>query len=476
MNQPNRDTFTNKLGAIMAVMASAVGLGSIWRFPYLLGEYGGGAFLIIYIAFMLMIGAPVMLSEFIVGRRGQSNVFRSFKNLSPKSYWYLVGIMGILAALTMLSFYSTVAGWAFQYIIISVQNIITQPENINHTKVFTDFTSGIVLPLTWMFTFVALTAGVVVFGVQKGIEKYSKILMPIMFIVLITLVIRGLTLPGSLEGVKFLFYPDFSKIDTHSILAALGQAAFSLSVGSGVMITYGSYIKKTENIVSMAFSVTLIDIVSATICAIAIFPALFAFNMSPEQGPGLMYVVYPAVFHEMTGGQILAPLFFFMLIVTALTSAVPLLEVATATLIEEFKMKRRTATILSAIFPAFLGIFTTLAFGPFRNIKIKGLNLFDSSDFLVSNILLPLGILGVVIFLGWFYNREHIKDEITNQGTLSAKIFPYFLFLIKYFIPIAVLIVFIKGLGVEGFGLLEWLLDRHHEQPHITYPLNFKSF
>ena len=458
MNIPKRDTFSNKFGVIMAVIASAVGLGSIWRFPYLLGSNGGGAFLVLYIAFMILIGAPVMLSEFIIGRRGQSNVFRSFKNLSPKSHWYFVGFLGIAGALIMLSFYSTVAGWAFQYLIFAAKNLFTPDIAVNHVKVFTDFTSSITLPLVWMFTFIGLSAGVVMFGVQKGIEKYSKILMPIMFLILILLAIKGLTLPGSWNGVKFLFYPDFSAITTHSILAALGQAAFSLSVGSGVMITYGSYIKKDENLPSMALTVTVIDIVMATICAIAVFPALFALNMKAEQGPGLVYVIYPAIFEQMYGGQIFAVSFFFMLIVAALTSAVPLIEVATATLIEEFKMKRYLATIISAVVPATLGVFTTLAFGPLKHIKFKGLNIFDSSDFLVSNVILPLGILGTVIFLGWFYNRDCIKEEITNSGKLSAKIFPYFLFLIRFVIPIAVLFIFIKGMGVEGFGLLERLL------------------
>ena len=450
----NRDTFSSKFGVIMAVIASAVGLGSIWRFPYLLGANGGGAFLIIYIAFMLLIGTPVMLSEFIIGRRGQGNVFRSFKNLSPSSHWYLVGILGALTAIILLSFYSTVSGWAFQYIVISIKNIITQPINVDHQAVFDNFTQSATLPLVWMFTFIALSAGIVMFGVQKGIEKYAKVLMPIMFLFLIIMVIRGLTLPGSWAGMKFLFYPDFSVINGQSILAALGQAAFSLSVGSGAMLTFGSYIKKDENLNSMAFSVTMIDIVMAIICAIAIFPAVFAFNMNPEQGPGLVYVVYPAIFEQMFGGQIFAVGFFFMLIIAALTSAIPLIEVTTVTLIEELKLKRRTATLICAAVPAFLGIFTTLAFGPLKHITIKGLNLFSASDYLVSSILLPLGILGVVVFLGWFYNRREIKDEITNSGKLSAKFFPYFLILIRYVIPIVVLFILAKGMGMKDF--IEW--------------------
>ena len=458
MNNETRDTFSGKFGVFMSVIAAAVGLGSIWRFPYLLGVNGGGAFLVIYIAFMLIIGLPVMISEFVIGRRGQGNVFRSYKALSPRSYWYLAGFMGILTCLIVLAFYSTISGWAFQYMMRSAMNIFSTPVEVDHRQYFETFTSGAVLPLVWMFTFMILTVIIVMFGVQKGIEKYSKILMPVLFFSLIALAIKGLSLPGSLEGLKFLFYPDFSKINTSTILSALGQAAFSMGIGGGMMITFGSYIKKDENLPRMAFSVTLVDIIIAVIAAIAIFPAVFAFGMHPEEGPGLVYIVYPAIFEQMHGGNIFALSFFFMLIIAAITSAVPTLEVLVAFLREEFKMKRSTATLLSAVFPAFLGIFTTLSFGRLNSVKIFGLTIFECSNFFTSNILLPFGLFSVVIFLGWFYNKDHVKDEINNQGKLSSRLFPVFLFLLRYIAPACVLFVFLKGVGVEGFGLLESLL------------------
>ena len=455
MKTEKRDTFSSKLGLLMAVIASAVGLGCIWRFPYLLGENGGGAFLLLYLIFMLLIGMPVMIAEFVIGRKGQRNTFRSFKELSPKSHWYIIGLGGIFASALILSFYSTVSGWALHYMMVAAKNIFTRPVGIDHELVFATFTSGIGLPLFWMVAFISLSAAVVILGVQKGIEKYSKILMPILFFSLIILVIKGLTLSGSYEGVKFLFYPDFSKINTASILAALGQAAFSLGVGVGVLVTFGSYIKKEENLSLIAISVTLINLVISIIAAMAIIPAMMALNIPANEGPGLVYIVYPAIFEQMRGGYVFAFSFFLMIIIAALTSAIPLLEVMVSFFGEELKIKRSKATLIAATIPAFLGIFTTLSFGVLKNFKIFGFTVFEGADYLVSNILLPLGMFFIVIFLGWFYNKDKVKEEITNQGKLSARFFPLFLFLIKYIVPIGVIFIFLKGLGMEGLGILE---------------------
>ena len=458
MAEIKRDTFSSRLGVFISVIASAVGLGCIWRFPYLLGENGGGAFLLLYAVFMLLIGMPVMISEFIIGRRGQRNAFRSFKELSPKSHWYLVGIGSILTSTLILSFYCTVSGWALHYLIMSLRNIVTRPVGIDHAHVFASFTSGAILPLFWMFTFIAITATVVFLGVQKGIEKYCKILMPTLFIALMILMIKGLTLPGALEGVKFLFYPDFSKINTASILAALGQAAFSLSIACGVMITFGSYIKKDEKLPQMAFSVTFVNVIIAIIAAMAIIPSMFALNIPANEGPGLVFVVYPMIFSQMTGGYLFSIAFFFMILIAALSTSITYLEVIVAVLIEELKLSRKKATFLSASIPAFLGIFTTLSFGALKNFKIFGYTVFDGFNLFSSNILLPIIMFFTVIYLGWFYNKSKVKDEITNQGKLSAKLFPMFVFLLRYIVPIAVLFIFLKGLGMEGFGLLERVL------------------
>ncbi len=448
MNQSTRDGFGSKFGVFAAVVGSAVGLGNIWRFPYMAGENGGGAFLIVYFAFVIIIGIPVVLSEFIIGRRGQSNSYGSFKRLAPKTHWYLVGLMGIFSAFIILAFYSTIAGWTLEYIFLSIKDIFSSPSVTDPAKVFNDFHTGSIWPVVWQLIFILLTACIIVYGVQKGIERYSKILMPLLFLILVILSVKAISLPGSAEGLKFLFYPDFSKINSNVILSALGQAAFSLSIGMGALITYGSYINKNNNLSKTAFTVSIADMLMAILAGVAIFPAVFSFGLNPEQGPGLVYIVLPGIFQQMAGGEFFALLFFILLAIAALTSAISLLEVVVAYFSEEFKMKRITATVIAASLSAILGIFTTLSFGPLKDITIFKKSIFDSCDFLATNILLPLGAFFIVVFLGWFYNKKHIKDEITNHGTLKVRLFPVFMFIIRFIAPLAILLVFLQGLGI----------------------------
>ena len=445
--QQKRDGFGSKFGVFAAVVGSAVGLGNIWRFPYVAGENGGGAFLIVYFAFVLIIGIPVVISEFIIGRRGQSNTFGSFKKLAPGKPWYLVGLMGIFAAFIILAFYSTIAGWTLEYIFLSVKNIFS-PITETPAEVFNNFHTGVFLPILWHIVFMILTAAIIFGGVEKGIEKYSKILMPALFLILVILSVKAISLPNSGEGLKFLFKPDFSKINSTVLLSALGQAAFSLSIGMGCLITYGSYIKKDNNLTKMAFSVSFADMGMAILAGVAIFPAVFSFGVSPAQGPGLVYIVLPEVFQQMTGGAFFGLLFFILLAIAALTSSISLLEVIVAYFTEEFKMKRATATIVAASVSVFLGIFTTLSFGPLKNITLFNKSIFDNFDFFASNILLPLGAFFIVVFLGWFFNTKQTKDELSNQGTLKVRLFPVFLFIIRFIAPLAILLVFLQGLGI----------------------------
>ncbi len=446
MNQ-QRDSFGSKFGVFAAVVGSAVGLGNIWRFPYMAGENGGGAFLIVYFAFVLIIGIPVVISEFIIGRRGQSNSYGSFRKLAPGKPWYLVGLMGIFAAFIILAFYSTVAGWTLEYIFLSVKNIFSSPAG-TPAEVFENFHTGSFLPVLWQLIFMILTAIIIFGGVQKGIEKYSKILMPMLFLLLVILSVKAISLPNSSEGLKFLFKPDFSKVDSNVILSALGQAAFSLSIGMGCLITYGSYIKKDNNLTKMAFSVSIADMCIAILAGVAIFPAIFSFGLSPAQGPGLVYIVLPEIFEQMTGGTFFSLLFFVLLAIAALTSSISLLEVVVAYFTEEFKMKRSTATIVATSLSAVLGVFTTLSFGPLKNAAIFKKSIFDSCDFLATNILLPLGAFFIVVFLGWFYDKKQTKDELSNHGTLKVRLFPLFMFIIRFIAPLAILLVFLQGLGI----------------------------
>lgn len=449
MNHGTRDNFASKFGVFAAAVGSAVGLGNIWRFPYVAGENGGGAFLIIYFAFVIIIGIPVVTSEFIIGRRGQSNSYRAFKNLSPGKPWYLVGLMGIIAAFIILAFYSTIAGWTLEYVFLSIKNLFSSNSNGSPELVFNDFHTSIAAPIVSQLIFMIITVLIILGGVKKGIEKSSKILMPLLFIILIVLSIRSICLPGASKGLEFLFNPDFSKINSDVILSALGQAAFSLSIGMGALITYGSYIKKDVNLPKTAFFVSISDMLIAILAGIAIFPAVFSFGVSPGEGPGLVFIVLPGIFQQMPGGEFFSLLFFILLLIAALTSAISLLEVTVAYFSEEFKMKRRTATIIAALMSTTLGIFTTLSFSSLSDVKIFGKSIFDSCDFLATNILLPLGAFFIVVFLGWFLGKKQVKDEISNQGKLKLKIFfPLFMFIIRFVAPLAIFLVFLKELNI----------------------------
>lgn len=448
MSSGNRDGFSSKFGVIAAATGSAIGLGNIWRFPYVAGENGGGAFLLIYLGFVLLIGIPVMLSEFSIGRKAQRNAAGSFKVLAPGKPWYIVGLMGIVAAFVILAFYSTVAGWTFEYVYQSAINIFKGKPDISYEETFNSFHTGTVRPLIWQLIFMILTALIILGGIKKGIEKYSKILMPLLLLLLVTLCVRSVCLQGATEGLKFLFAPDFSKINADVILNALGQAAFSLSIGMGALITYGSYIRKNNNLTKTAFQVSLADVAIALLAGIAIFPAVFAFGIAPESGAGLVFIVLPAVFDQMAGGQIFEFMFFALLGIAALTSSISILEVVVAYFSEEFKIKRKQATLLATSSIAIIGVFATLSFSTISDFKIFGLTVFDSLEFFAANLLLPLGALLIVIFLGYFYSLKKTKAEISNNGKLSMPIFPIYVFVIRFLAPIAITIVFLRGIGL----------------------------
>lgn len=444
-----RDSFGSKIGIIAAAAGSAVGLGNIWRFPYVVGENGGGAFLMIYIGFVLLIGVPVMLSEFTIGRKAQLNAFGAFKKLVPKSFWYLIGVMGIVAAFTILSFYSTVAGWTLQYLIESIQTGFKGSTAESLESDFSSFTQGGWLPIIWQLAFMFLTGFVVYSGVKNGIEKYTKLLMPLLLIIIIVLGINSILLPGGGKGISFLFSPDFSKITGEVVLEALGQAFFSLSIGMGVLITYGSYIQKDDHLTSTAITVSLTDTAIAILAGVAIFPAVFAFNVNPDAGPSLVFVTLPLIFEQMAGGYFFAILFFVLLAIAALTSTISVLEVVVAYLVEEKNISRLMATIISASSITLLGIGCTLSQGPMANeFTVFGLSLFDLMDYISANILLPFGGLLIVIFTGWVLGRKKIYDEISNEGTLKMPLFNFFFFIIKFIAPIAILLVFLNNLGI----------------------------
>ncbi len=449
-DEQQRDYFATKFGIIAAAAGSAIGLGNIWKFPYITGVHGGGAFLVVYLLCIIVIGLPVMLSEFIVGRRANRAPIGAFKQLAPGTPWFLAGWMGVAAAFSILSFYSVVAGWTLDYIVKAAMNAFAgkRPEEIG--ELFGGLIGSPIMPLVWHGVFIMLCALIIMGGVKKGIEKYSKILMPLLFGIIIILDIRALTLPGASKGLAFLFTPDFSKLSAESILVALGHAFFSLSLGGGTMITYGSYISKREDIGSTVIQVSLTDTVIALLAGIAIFPAVFAFGIEPSVGPGLVFITLPNVFQQMPGGYLFAILFFVLLAVAALTSGISILEVVVTYLTEELRMTRLLATILGAAAVAMVGVFASLSMGDMLGhiSIIGGRNIFDSLDFLSANILMPLGGMCICIFVGWYLRRDNAYDEISNGGQLRVKYLPVFLFLAKFLAPVAVAIVFLNGLGI----------------------------
>lgn len=443
-----RDSFGSKFGVVAASAGSAIGLGNIWRFPYIAGENGGGAFLLLYLGFIISIGLPVMLSEFSIGRKAQRNAFGSFRKLAPGSSWSLVGIMGIVAAFVILAFYSTIAGWTLEYIINAVNNSFAG----NDPKViFEEFKSDTFRPLLWQFIFMILTAWIVFSGVKHGIEKYTKILMPFLVLLIIIICIRSLTLEGAIEGVEFLFKPDFSKITWAVVLKALGQAAFSLSIGMGALITYGSYINKKENLTKTAIQVSAADTLIAILAGVMIFPAVFALGFQPDGGPGLVFVVLPGLFLEMPGGYIFSIIFFLLIAVAALTSTVSVLEVVVAYFSEELNITRKKATLIATASISVLGIFSTLSFSNLSEFKIFDKTLFDLMEYFAANVLLPLGALLIVVFLSWHQGYGKTKAEITNQGKFKGRMFNAFFYIIKYIAPIAIALVFLYGIGVLKF-------------------------
>lgn len=445
MNE-KRDGFGSKLGIIAATAGSAVGLGNIYRFPCVAGENGGGAFLLIYVLIVLCLGIPIMMTELYIGRRGGKNVVGSIKNLTSGKGWRIIGYMGILAAVIVLAFYSTVAGWTLEYIYKAATNFFAGKDINTIEQSFVDFQNNPFRPYLWQFVFMALTAFIVLKGIKDGVEKYTKILMPMLFVILIILCVKSLTLDGAAEGLKFLFKPDFSKINGTVFLSALGQAFFSLSVGLGAIVTYGSYVSKKDNLATTSLSVVVADTLVAILAGIIIFPAVFSFGIKPEAGAGLAFNTLPMIFDKMPGGYFFCIIFFVLLAIAALTSTISLLEVIVTFLSEEYGIKRTNATWIGTVVSVFLGLFCTLSLRQDSFFVFDGMTFFDMMDKFSANILLPLGALIMVIFVAWKLGKDDFYNEITNNNTLQMSIKKFIFFIIKYVAPIVISAVFINQL------------------------------
>ena len=441
-----RDGFNSKLGVVAAAAGSAIGLGNIYRFPCELGENGGAAFLLVYLGIVLVLGVPVMLSELVIGRRSQRNAVGAFKKLAPKTAWPIVGYIGVLCGLLIFAFYSTVAGWTLEYIVKALTNSFKGKDLAAIEQDFSNFQNEGWRNVMWQCVFIFITGFVVYKGIQNGIEKYSKVLMPLLLFILIVLGVRSMLLPGAEKGLAFLFKPDFSKITGGVLISALGQVFFSLSVGMGTLITYGSYIKKSDNMTSTAFMVTLSDTCVAVLAGIVIFPAAFSFGIHPEAGMGLVFNTLPMIFNQMTGGYVFCLIFFVLLAIAALTSTISLLEVPVAFLSEEFHLKRHTATVLACALTMLLGLFASLSLQQDSPLVVGGMKVFDGLDLITSKVLLPLGGLLIVIFVGWKLGKTKFFEEITNEGTIKAGLKKLIFFIIRYVAPLAIAVIFISGL------------------------------
>lgn len=445
----SRDSFGSRFGALVAMAGSAVGLGNLWRFPYLVGENGGAAFIIVYVILSFMICLPIFISEFVVGRRSQKNAYAAFRDLSGGSAWRWVGLFTVIVPLVVLSYYCVIGGWSIDYFLKALTFSFTGSESQSAMNtMFNDLVTSVWTPLICHTGFLLATVLIVMVGIKDGIEKFSKIMMPVLFFIVISIAIYSVTLPGAKAGLDYLFNPDFSKIDAKACAAALGQAFFSLSLGFGTIMTYASYVDKKENALFQSTATAASDLTFALIAGIAIMPAVFAFGINPQSGPGLVFETLPYVFGQMPAGGFVAILFFLALLVAALTSSISMLEVAVAFLVEEKGMSRIAACMLLFVVCLVIGALCSLSFGPLSDFKIAGRTIFDFFDHLSSNILMTLGSLLTVLFVGWRLKKTDVYDEFTNGGTLSrnAKLFGVLWFLIRYVCPLAIIAIFISGL------------------------------
>jgi neurotransmitter:Na+ symporter, NSS family len=451
--EQNREKWGSKVGFVLAAAGSAIGLGNIWKFPYIAGANGGASFVLVYLICIAVIGLPVLIAEILIGRTTQRNPVGAFLKLSKSKFWASLGGMGVLAGFLILSFYAVIAGWAIGYIIESINgNFFLWPDPTASAEHFNNLVSNVYWIMGYFAFFMVLTIVIVFAGVQRGIERASKIMMPILFILLIILMIRGLTLPGAGKGIDFLWNPDWSKITASTILLALGHAFFTLSLGMGAMLTYGSYMSEEDNIPSAAFQIVVLDTLVALIAGMAIFTSVFSVGLDPAAGPGLIFHTLPGVFVKMPGGYFFSILFFIALVIAALTSSISLLEVVVSYFVDELKWKRHNAAIVLGIITFLIGVPSALSFNVLKDFHIFGKNIFDVVDYLASNILLPLGGLLISIFVAWVWGFDKVLINLKKGAEKLFNNYPWTItfwkIFIRYLSPVLIFLVFLNSIGI----------------------------
>lgn len=451
MQKSDRVNFGSKIGAILAAAGSAVGLGNIWRFPYEAGNHGGAAFILVYLACVFILGMPIMIAEFTVGRRAKASTGKAFGILAPGTQWKWLGRLGVLSGLLILGYYSVVAGWTLEYIITSLSNGFAGKGPEDYVAIFQNFSQDPVRPVVWCLVFLFLTHFVIVKGVKDGIEKSSKVLMPILFILILVLAVCSMSLPDASKGLEFLLKPDFSKVNADVFLGAMGQAFFSLSLGMGCLSTYASYFGSDTQMGKTALSVGVIDTMVAILAGLIIFPAAFSVGIQPDAGPSLIFITLPNVFQQAFGGvpflaMIFSLMFYVLLALAALTSTISLHEVVTSYLNEQFGMSRGRAAVWVTGFCVVTGVLSSLSLGAWDD-KFFGLSFFDLLDFVTAKLMLPLSGLLVSLFVGWYLKRSLSYEELTNYGLQKAPYFPIYMFILRYLAPIAIVLIFVNELG-----------------------------
>ena len=451
-----RANFGSKLGVILATAGSAVGLGNVWRFPYMVGENGGAVFIIIYVACVVLLGIPCMVSEFIVGRHGQANTARAYRKLAGRTPWALIGYMGVLTGFLITGYYAVVSGWCLQYILASlIGHLQGDPEYFK--TYFAELASDPVKPVLWTVIILGVTYLIIEHGVRDGIERASKMLMPTLFILLLIIVGASCMLPNADKGIEFLFKPDLSKLTGDVFLGALGQSFYSLSIAMGCLCTYASYFSKYTNLTKSASQIAFIDCMVAILAGLMIFPAAFSVGVNPDSGPSLIFITLPNVFQQAFAaipvvGYCISLLFFVLLSLAALTSLMSLHEVSTAFIHEELMVSRKKAALIVTILTSIIGAFCSLSLGAVDGLVVFGKSLFDWFDFITGQIFLPMVGFLTCIFIGWFVPHHIVKEEFTNSGELKSqsyvRLFHIFIFLVKYVCPLAILLIFLHQLGL----------------------------
>lgn len=447
-----RSNFGTKIGVILATAGSAVGLGNIWRFPYMTGQNGGAAFIIIYIGCILLFGIPGMVAEFIVGRHGAANAARAYNIIGKKKAWSAVGYMGVITSMIILGFYAVVAGWCVQYLFASLFGELSG--NAQYvTDYFKAFSSSTIKPVVCTLAFILITHIIIIKGVRGGIEKVSNILMPCLFVLLLVIVIASCSLPGASKGVEFLLKPDFSKVDDNVMLEALGQAFFSLSLGTACLCTYASYFSRQTNLLKSASQIAFIDSIIAILAGLIIFPAAFSVGVNPDSGPSLIFITLPNVFQQAFGsmpvvGYVISVLFYSLLVLAALTSTISMHEIGTAFFFEEFHITRRQGAVIETFVCCVIGVLCSLSQGAVPELRLFDMDFLSFCDFFTAQILLPLGALLTCVLIGWVVPRKLVKDEFSNWGTLRSTLFSVWLFAVRFICPICISAIALHQVGI----------------------------